>query len=369
MSGFQAPNYTQAPNALFDDILPQIDSLAELKVTLVCVRQTVGFHKDADEISISRFVELTGLHKTNVIEGVRRALKRGTISRRKVKQTYLYSLNVVKDSVQKRGEEVVVNRDQQGATGSSDSLPEVVVNRDQQVVVNHYPQKKVPKEKKRKNEDSLRSSSAGVQKRTPPGSPVTDDHVEGKVISPKQYGITALMDRYNKAKTDGRSPAIPDEPYKRRTGDIYAAHIVEYEPGQLEPVLDKLIDCACGDGPGWLSGKKRWIPFVDALGFIESDQAEPPSTHTSGSSRTEAPATSQSIIDYVFANTRTESIRNSESSIRRAMAKHDFTRPEEPVFPVMKMLGGSDNERWQVRDALESLCRRAVRESERTEVA
>ncbi len=89
-----APNYTQAPNAFFDDILPEITSLSELKVTLAIMRQTFGWHKAEDRISLSQLEELTGLSRESVADGIKRAMKRGTVGRRKVGQGYVYGLRV-----------------------------------------------------------------------------------------------------------------------------------------------------------------------------------------------------------------------------------------------------------------------------------
>ncbi len=49
--GFSSPNYTQVPDQLLDDLLPDL-SEAELKVLLYIVRRTFGFKKDADTISL-----------------------------------------------------------------------------------------------------------------------------------------------------------------------------------------------------------------------------------------------------------------------------------------------------------------------------
>lgn len=94
-----------------------------------------------------------------------------------------------------------------------------------------------------------------------------------KPVSPKSFAISRLMELYAEAKEQGRQPTPPDEPYKRRTGDIYAAHFAEGKSAdELEPVLAHLVACACGDGPGWLKEKKRWIPFVDAVGHVENGE-------------------------------------------------------------------------------------------------
>ena len=79
--GFDSPNYTPTPDALFDALLPEL-SESELKVLLYVIRRTFGFRKDADAISISQMVggittqdgrvldRGTGLSKSSVRRGV-----------------------------------------------------------------------------------------------------------------------------------------------------------------------------------------------------------------------------------------------------------------------------------------------------------
>lgn len=74
--------YTQTPNAWYDMVMGEIDTLAELKVTEVIIRKTTGFHKDEDKISISQFMRITRLSRKSVIDGIERALKRGYVTRR-----------------------------------------------------------------------------------------------------------------------------------------------------------------------------------------------------------------------------------------------------------------------------------------------
>lgn len=54
--GFPSPNYTQVPDLLFDYWLPEL-SHAELKVLLYIIRRTLGFKKDADNISLKQMVK------------------------------------------------------------------------------------------------------------------------------------------------------------------------------------------------------------------------------------------------------------------------------------------------------------------------
>jgi len=56
--GFDGPNYTQVPDALFDELLAYLSG-AEVKVLLYIIRRTFGFKKDSDTISLSQM--LTGI--------------------------------------------------------------------------------------------------------------------------------------------------------------------------------------------------------------------------------------------------------------------------------------------------------------------
>lgn len=96
-----APNYTQTPNDLFDYWLPLLGE-AELKVLLVILRKTVGWHKVRDKISISQLSTITGLHEESVIKATRSLQKKGVIIKNVVgpigKQETFYELVIQEDS-------------------------------------------------------------------------------------------------------------------------------------------------------------------------------------------------------------------------------------------------------------------------------
>lgn len=108
--GFEKPNYTQTPNKFYDEILREIDTLSEMKVTQIVMRKTFGWHKRSDRISQSQLVELTGMSRDSVKSGLKSGIERGTIVKvndfdRKKNQAAEYSLNfknfdVNKDDVQ-----------------------------------------------------------------------------------------------------------------------------------------------------------------------------------------------------------------------------------------------------------------------------
>lgn len=78
MSGFQSPNYTQVPNDLFDQYLPEM-GYAELKVVVFVCRHTFGFHRDRKRMSIRALARGTGLTSRNAIEGAAKAIARGLL--------------------------------------------------------------------------------------------------------------------------------------------------------------------------------------------------------------------------------------------------------------------------------------------------
>jgi phage replication O-like protein O len=91
--GFNLPNYTQTPNDLFDEMLPDM-GLSELKVVLVIIRKTKGWHKERDRISLSQLMKLTGLSRQGVLDGILRAMQRGIVGREASGRSYEYFLIV-----------------------------------------------------------------------------------------------------------------------------------------------------------------------------------------------------------------------------------------------------------------------------------
>lgn len=91
------PNYTQTPNDLFDHWLPLLGE-AELKVLLVIMRKTFGWHKTHDAISVSQLTKHTGMLAETVINAAKSLQSKGVITREVVgtpgKQQTIYSLVV-----------------------------------------------------------------------------------------------------------------------------------------------------------------------------------------------------------------------------------------------------------------------------------
>lgn len=95
---YEKPNYTQTPNAFFDNHLREIKSLAELKVTLIVLRNTLGWHSKETDLTIANLIAATGLSNRHVVKGTALALERGTIVRRPIKvssgQSFAYEANI-----------------------------------------------------------------------------------------------------------------------------------------------------------------------------------------------------------------------------------------------------------------------------------
>lgn len=83
--------FTSIPNEFFDEALPNIKSLSELKVLLALFRKTYGWvshidqdtgapvYKEEDAVSLSQFEKLTGLSRPACSDGVKRAMDDGYV--------------------------------------------------------------------------------------------------------------------------------------------------------------------------------------------------------------------------------------------------------------------------------------------------
>lgn len=78
-NGFPTPNYTQTPNDFFDMIADMEES--ELRVTLVMIRQTFGFHRDGFKMGIGKLAKAAGLSENGAKAGAKAAEARGTFRR------------------------------------------------------------------------------------------------------------------------------------------------------------------------------------------------------------------------------------------------------------------------------------------------
>lgn len=72
------PNTTQIPNIILDEWLPTLNG-AEIAVLMVIVRQTYGWHKESDFISITRLIRKTGLSSRAISYALKQLKEKGYI--------------------------------------------------------------------------------------------------------------------------------------------------------------------------------------------------------------------------------------------------------------------------------------------------
>ena len=103
----EVPNYTQVPNFILGNpygendevgLLPKLDG-ADLKVLLIIVRVTIGWHKKAARISVRRMARLTGMSTSTVQKAVKKLLDMKLVTVRKGKGVNNYGLMLYKDGV------------------------------------------------------------------------------------------------------------------------------------------------------------------------------------------------------------------------------------------------------------------------------
>ena len=76
-----APNYTRTPNVFFDEIIKTLNE-GELRIMLVMIRQTFGWHKQWDRISLNQLAEKTGYERRGVCKILNRLIGRNLIEKR-----------------------------------------------------------------------------------------------------------------------------------------------------------------------------------------------------------------------------------------------------------------------------------------------
>ena len=87
------PNFLQVPNAVIDDLLPDLTG-AELKCYLVVIRKTKGWNKESDNISISQFMKATGLSNSAVIKACESLVQYGLLVKENgARNTGVYAVN------------------------------------------------------------------------------------------------------------------------------------------------------------------------------------------------------------------------------------------------------------------------------------
>ena len=122
------PNAFQIPNSVIDELLAKL-TCAELKCYLFVVRKTKGWNKESDSISVSQFMEVTGLSNRSVITACESLVEMGLLERsggeRKLNtysvKSFDFSETGEKSSSDKTGE----NFSETGEKSSSDLVKKV----------------------------------------------------------------------------------------------------------------------------------------------------------------------------------------------------------------------------------------------------
>jgi hypothetical protein len=136
-AGFTSPAYTQVPDAVFDELIPNLTE-SELRVLLYIVRRTFGFKKTSDAISVNQMVgglvtrdgrrldHGTGLSRSAVWRGANGLVKKGLLTVNRVKnedgeyETNIYALRFADEETVSPGEmgaslqESIQETDEQG---------------------------------------------------------------------------------------------------------------------------------------------------------------------------------------------------------------------------------------------------------------
>ena len=137
-TGFEGPNYTQVPDALFDELLAYLSG-TELKVLLYIMRRTFGFKRERDQISLSQMLHGivkhdgerldhgTGVSKPSLLRALRSLQEKGILIAERCRSTErgdeptVYRLNVRESTPGKKMSLPVVKKVVQG--GGQETLP------------------------------------------------------------------------------------------------------------------------------------------------------------------------------------------------------------------------------------------------------
>lgn len=168
--------FTRTPNFIFE-IMPQL-SPSEFKVIMVVVRQTYGYHKQVDAISLTQFMAMTSLSRQGVINAIASLIEKGFLVKHTIGNTFKYSVKIV-NSV-----------DQSTELTSQLSRPDLVNSVDQfepKLVNSVDLQKKVFKENKR-NIARKAQTQDSVDETPNPTKAILDAYVEVRGQNGVNYG-------------------------------------------------------------------------------------------------------------------------------------------------------------------------------------
>ena len=90
---FSEPSYTQFSNDALDYVMRAVPANT-WKIICVAIRKTYGWHKQSDIISLSQFMEYSGIKsRSTLVSAINDALERGILLREQRGNSYEYQLN------------------------------------------------------------------------------------------------------------------------------------------------------------------------------------------------------------------------------------------------------------------------------------
>jgi len=92
MARIDKPTYTMLPNVLIESMGEMTES--EFRIVVAVARKTFGWQKERDLISLSQLIELTGMSKQGVCNGIEKAIENGWLARVSQGQSFVYELLV-----------------------------------------------------------------------------------------------------------------------------------------------------------------------------------------------------------------------------------------------------------------------------------
>jgi len=122
------PNAFQIPNSVIDELLEKL-TCAELKCYLFVVRKTKGWNKESDSISVSQFMEVTGLSNRSVITACESLVEMGLLERsggeRKLNTYSVKAFEIPQTGEKSSSDTTGENFSQTGEKSSSDTVKKV----------------------------------------------------------------------------------------------------------------------------------------------------------------------------------------------------------------------------------------------------
>ena len=122
------PNAFQIPNSVIDELLAKL-TCAELKCYLFVVRKTKGWNKESDSISVSQFMEVTGLSNRSVITACESLVERRLLERsggeRKLNTYSVKAFEISQTGEKSSSDKTGENFSQTGEKSSSDLVKKV----------------------------------------------------------------------------------------------------------------------------------------------------------------------------------------------------------------------------------------------------